>query len=82
MLCNSDVQLVMMLFKHFTEIRVAAIATGYGMDGLVSITGKRKNYLFFRAFRPSLGHTQPPVHWVLGGCFPGDEAPVALCLIN
>jgi hypothetical protein len=40
------------------------IATGYGLDGRVSIPGRGKIFLFSIASRPALGPTQPPIQWV------------------
>ena len=39
------------------------IATDYGLDGPGSNPVGDEN---FRPSRPALGHTQPPVKWVLG----------------
>jgi hypothetical protein len=47
------------------------ILTGYGLDGVGSIPGRGKNFLFFTACRPTLGPSQPPIQWVLGALSPG-----------
>jgi hypothetical protein len=41
-------------------------ATGYGLDDWGSIPGRGKIVLFSTEYRPALGPTQPPIHWIPG----------------
>jgi hypothetical protein len=57
---------------------VVGIATGYGLDkprGRSLSPGRVKNFLFSMSFRPTLGSTQPPIHWVPGALSPGVKRP-------
>jgi hypothetical protein len=40
------------------------IAVGYGLEGRVSIAGKRKIFLFSIASRPAVGPIHPFIQWV------------------
>jgi hypothetical protein len=40
--------------------------TGYRLDGRGPVPGRDKILLFSTTSRPSLGPTQPPIHWVPG----------------
>jgi hypothetical protein len=44
------------------------IATGWRMEGRVSIPGTGKDFLFFTTSRPALGTTQPPIQYLIGCC--------------
>jgi hypothetical protein len=57
-----------MLVSSRSRDSVVGIATGYGMDdqGIgVPIPGRIKDFLFSTSSTPALGHTQPPIQWVL-----------------
>jgi hypothetical protein len=45
-------------------IILVGIATGYGLDGLGSIPGRGKIFLFCTSSRPTLGSTKPPTQWI------------------
>lgn len=49
----------------------AGTATGYRLDGRVSIHGKGKILPFSTAFRPDLGPTRPPIKSVPEALSPG-----------
>jgi hypothetical protein len=50
---------------------LSRIATGYGLEGHVSIPVRDKIILFSTTSRPALTPTQPHILWVLGFIFPG-----------
>jgi hypothetical protein len=50
-----------MLFVTTADI---GMALGYRMDGRDSIPGGSNSFSFTPAFKPALGPTQPPIHWV------------------
>jgi hypothetical protein len=51
-----------------------SIATGYGIHGRGSISGRGKSlFLYSTIYRPVLDLTQPPIQWVQGIKRPGHE---------
>jgi hypothetical protein len=46
--------------------------TGYGLDDRSSVP--RKAGIFYTVSRPALVPTQPPIHWVTGVDFPGEQS--------
>jgi hypothetical protein len=51
------------------------IATGYGLDGWVSIPSRGNIFPFSTVSRQDLGPTQPPIQWVAMDIFPGVKRP-------
>jgi hypothetical protein len=72
-------------FLHYTYVfhnmgrdSTVGIATGYRLDdprGRSRSLSRGKNIRFSTSFRPTLGFTQPPIHWVSGALSPGVKRP-------
>jgi hypothetical protein len=61
-----------------SRVCVADVVTGYDLEAFGLIVGKEPMMcLYSTAWRPILGLTQPPLHWVLEAIFPRRLAGTA-----
>jgi hypothetical protein len=68
-LCNSREDMACCSSVQCTVYCTVGIATGYGLGGPGSTAGRAKIFLISTAPRPTLGLSDPPIHWVPRGDF-------------